>query len=514
MPQTTIEAPALETENRTKPSVENTVAEKPSARPVRQLPDTVYDIIVIGAGSGGLSVALPMHEFGFKVLLIDKSDRKIGGDCLNDGCVPSKALIHAARIVHQAREAARFGLEVQGEVGMANVTQFIHDRQDVIREHENAGYFRNIGLDVALGTARFVSEDMVEVDGSRYRGRKIVIATGSRPRQLSIPGIEQVDFLTNQSIFDLQKLPESLLIIGGGPIGIEMAQAFQRLGTAVTVLHNKPMILNKEAAEISGILYSRLKAEGVRFMLASETVRFADGHHLLIKTKEGKEETLAFDQVLVSIGRVMNTEQLDLPRAGIETNEKGIVVNDYLQTTNSKVYVCGDIAGSLLFSHAAEQQATVLLNNFLSPFKKKLDNRHMSWVTFTDPEVATFGYSEQQLKEKKMSYEKLAMDFSEDDRAVVEEYQYGKVVLYIEKSSLFNWNPKLLGGSMIAPHAGEMFQELVLANTHKLGINAFFNKIYAYPTASTVNKRIVMTKKQQQLTPLVKKLLQLLYKIK
>jgi pyruvate/2-oxoglutarate dehydrogenase complex dihydrolipoamide dehydrogenase (E3) component len=514
MPQTTIEAPAVETANRTEPSVASTVAEKASVRPVKKQPHPVYDIIVIGAGSGGLSVALPMHEFGFKVLLIDKSDKKIGGDCLNDGCVPSKALIHAARTVHKAREATRFGLEVRGEVDMATVTQFVHERQDSIREHENAGYFQNMGIDVALGTARFVAEDLVEVDGSCYRGRKIVIATGSRPRKLSIPGIEQVEFLTNQNVFDLQRLPKRLLIIGAGPIGIEMAQAFQRLGAAVTVVHNKPMILDKEAAEISSILYRRLEGEGIKFILSSETLRFADGHHLLIKSKEGKEETLAFDAVLVSIGRVMNTEQLDLPKAGVETNKRSIVVNEYLQTTNRKVFVCGDIAGSLLFSHAAEQQATVLLNNFLSPLKKKLDNRHMSWVTFTDPEVATFGYSEQQLKEKKIAYEKLSMDFKEDDRAVVEEYQYGRLLLYIEKSSLLNWSPKLLGGSMIAPQAGEMFQELVLANTHKLGINAFFNKIYAYPTASTVNKRIVMAKKQQQITPLVKKLLQLLYKIK
>jgi pyruvate/2-oxoglutarate dehydrogenase complex dihydrolipoamide dehydrogenase (E3) component len=177
------------------------------------------------------------------------------------------------------------------------------------------------------------------------------------------------------------------------------------------------------------------------------------------------------------------------------------------------VYVCGDIAGNLLFSHAAEQQATILLNNFLSPLKKKLDNKHMSWVTFTDPEVATFGHHEDYLKEHNVSYEKLEMDFTEDDRAVVEDYQYGKLILYIEAQSLLNRNPKLLGGSMIAPNAGELFQELVLANTSGLGIDALFNKIYAYPTASAVNKRIVLHKKEEQLTDLVKKGLHFLYKI-
>lgn len=509
MPETILTKPSLGT----KAKAETPGAPKPSAKPAAQEQELLYDIIVIGAGSGGLSVALPLHAFGLKVLLIDKTDQAIGGDCLNDGCVPSKALIHVARQVQQAREATRFGLQVQGEADMVLVTRYVHERQDIIRQHENAGFFRRQGIDVALGTARFVGKEMVEVAGTRYRGRKIVIATGSRPRKLSLPGSDKVNYLTNQSLFDLQQLPKNLLVVGGGPIGIEMAQAFRRLGAAVTVVHNKPLILDKEAEEISEILLQRLKAEGIRFFLEAETLRFADGQHLVVKTKGREEVTLAFDQVLVSIGRELNTGQLDLDQAGIETTDHGIKVNEYLQTTNKRVYVCGDIAGSLLFSHAAEQQAGVLLNNFLSPFKKKLDNRHMSWVTFTDPEVATFGYSEEQLKEKGITYEKISTGFGEDDRAVVEEYQYGRLVLYIEKTNLLNWNPKVLGGSMIAPHAGEMIQELVLANTQRLGINALFNKIYAYPTGSTINKRLVMQKKQEVLTPWVKKIIQLVYRI-
>lgn len=489
------------------------VKTQPLPVPQKKEAEPVYDIIVIGAGSGGLSVALPLHEFGLNVLLIDKTDEAIGGDCLNDGCVPSKALIHVARAVYQARQATRFGIDVQGTVDMAGVARYIAERQSVIRKHENAAFFRRQGMEVALGLARFVGKDVVAVAGTRYRGRKILIATGSRPRALTIPGVEQVRYLTNRSLFDLRQLPKNLLIIGGGPIGIEMAQAFQRLGSAVTVIHNKPMILDKEAEEIAHVVYERLQGEGVRFVLEGEPVRFTDAQHLLVKTSAGTEETLAFDQVLVSIGRELNTEQLALAQAGIATNEQGIVVNDYLQTTNRQVYVCGDVAGSLQFSHAAEQQATVLLNNFLSPFRKKLDNKHMSWVTFTDPEVATFGYSEKQLREKKIGYDKIAMDFSDNDRAVIEEYQYGKLILYIEKSGPFRWNPRLLGGSMVAPHAGEMFQELVLVNTHKIGINAFFDKIYAYPTASTVNKRIVMAKKRDQLTPLVKQAFRFLYKL-
>lgn len=471
-----------------------------------------YDVIVIGAGSGGLSVAIPMQKFGFKVLLIDKSDHAIGGDCLNDGCVPSKSLIYVARIVHHARQARQFGLQVEGDVDIEKVTAYIRSRQNLIRAHENAGFFREMGMDVALGRARFVSQNQVSVDGQTYNGKKIVIATGSRPRQLSIPGSEQVSYLDNRGIFDIRKLPKNLLIIGGGPIGIEMAQAFCRLGSAVTVVHSKSMILNKETEEIACILYKRLQQEGIQFYMETKASRFLGTDRLLIETKEGEKE-LHFDTLLVSIGRQLNTEELDLEKAGIDTDKGRIVVDEHLKTTNKHVYVCGDIAGSLQFSHAAEQHATILLNNFLSPLKKKLDNKHMSWVTFTDPEVATFGYNEEHLKKHNISYEKLEMDFSEDDRAVVEDYQYGKLILYIEEKSLLKRNPKLLGGSMIAPNAGELFGELVLANSARLGIDALFEKIYAYPTASAVNKRIVLHKKEEQLTDLVKKGLHFLYKI-
>ncbi len=474
---------------------------------------TPYDIIVIGAGSGGLSIAIPMQKFGFRVLLIDKSDHAIGGECLNDGCVPSKALIHVARQVHQARQATAYGLQVSGAVDMAQVMAYVKNRQAEIRDHENAAFFRREGMDVALGAARFTGRNQVEVSGKVYHGKKIVIATGSRPRELKIPGVENVRYLTNQNLFELKKLPGKLVVIGGGPIGIEMAQAFRRLGSEVTVVHSKEMILEKEAPEIAGVLYQRLRAEGITFHLRAEAHSFPDPRHLLIKTRDGQELTLPFDQLLAGIGRELRYQELGLEMAGIATVKHGLMVNEYLQTSNPDVYVCGDIAGSLKFSHAAEQQATILLNNFLSPLKKKLDNTHMSWVTFTDPEVATFGASEETLREDKVDYEKLTLDFTEDDRAVVEDYQYGKLVLYIEKGSLLNRNPKLLGGSMVAPGAGEMFQELVLAHTQGLGINVFFDKIYPYPTASAVNKRIVLHKKEEQLTGLVKKGLHLLYKI-
>ncbi len=288
-----------------------------------------YDMIVIGAGSGGLSVALPMHTFGFKVLLIDKSGHAIGGDCLNDGCVPSKALIHAARKVHQARQAAAFGLEVRGEADMGKVAAYVKSRQAIIREHENAQFFREMGLDVALGTAQFVAPDQIGVGGQVYEGKNIVIATGSRPRKLTIPGAERVDYLTNQSIFDLTRLPENLLVIGGGPIGIEMAQAFRRLGAAVTVVHSKAMILDKEAPEIARVLHERLRGEGIRFYLGAEAVAFPDPNHLRVRTGDGPEAILPFDAVLVAIGRELNWEDLELAKGEIETEGRGGQVDSH-----------------------------------------------------------------------------------------------------------------------------------------------------------------------------------------
>ncbi|QHT71151.1 FAD-dependent oxidoreductase [Rhodocytophaga rosea] len=472
----------------------------------------LYDIIVIGAGSAGLSIALPMHEFGFKVLLIDKSDHQIGGDCLNDGCVPSKSLIHVARQVYQANHSQEFGMNISGKVDMSKVWKYVKERQNIIRKHENAAFFRNMGIEVALGTASFVSADEIEVSGQVYKGKKIVIATGSRPKKLQIPGIEQVKWYDNQSIFAIDFLPDKLLVIGGGPIGVELGQAFSRLGSQVSIVHNKAHILDKEEPEITTILQERLLKEGITFHLQAEVLSFTNSNTVAVR-QDDKQLSLTFDAVLVAAGRELNIESLQLSTAGIETENGNIKVNKYLQTTNKHVFVCGDVAGNLKFSHAAEQQATILLNNFLSPLKKPLDNKHMSWVTFTDPEVATFGYSLKELKDKKIAFEKLSLDFDEDDRAVVEDYQYGKLILYIEQKKLLNQNPKILGGTMIAPNAGELIQELILANSAGMGIEALFNKIYPYPTASAVNKRIILNKKREQLTPFVKKVLHTLYNI-
>lgn len=474
--------------------------------------EKMYDIIVIGAGSGGLSVGLTMNKFGFKVLMISKTDNEIGGDCLNDGCVPSKALIHVARIAHAAKTASHFGLEMNGKVDIKKAIEYVYSRQEIIREHEDAKALRNKGIIVALGEAKFINDKKVEVDGIVYEGNKIIIATGSLPVKLKIPGTELVKYYDNKSIFHIDDLPDRLLVIGGGPIGIEMAQAFLRLGTKVSVVHNHRMILQHDETSVAEVLYKKLQHEGIEFYMEANTERFSSATEAVLKLKNGDTTNVVFDAVFVGVGRQLVLDTLQLSNAGIEVKDKKIVRDKYLRTTNKNVFVCGDVAGDLMFSHAAEFHARILLNNFFSPIKKKLNNDHMSWVTFTDPEIATFGLNEKQLEERGIKYNKLEQDFSGDDRAITDNYQYAKTILYTSKGSLIK-KEKILGGTMVAPNAGELIQELILANTSGLSIKSIFNKIYPYPVASRVNQHLIVKHKQKSLTPGLIKILQVAYKI-
>ncbi|HEY7536181.1 MAG TPA: NAD(P)/FAD-dependent oxidoreductase [Thermodesulfobacteriota bacterium] len=466
-----------------------------------------YDIIVIGAGSGGLNIAGFMNRAGFKVLLIDKSDRSIGGDCLNTGCVPSKALIHVARLLKNAKEANRFGLTVNGRADINKVLGYVKEKQEVIRVHENAEHFHKIGIDVALGEARFAGSDLVTVENRTYRGKKIILATGSHPRRLVVPGIENIKYETNETIFDLKRLPEHLLVVGGGPIGIELGQAFRQLGSEVTVVEAESKFLPKESPEIAEILRCHMEREGVNFIFNASVNEFTSPNQAIIMTKDKKETSVNFDTVLVSIGREYNLDGLSLEKAGIELDETGrrLKVNEYLQTTNKRVYVSGDVAGSYQFTHAAEVHAGVIINNFFSPFRKKLNNDHMAWVTYTSPEIATFGLNEEKLQKRGISYQKVVFDFEEDDRAIVDEAQDGKLILYIAKN-------RILGGSMVAENAGELCQELILANSSGLKLKNIFGKVYPYPTASRVNKRIISLYYANRLTPFAKRVLHLFYR--
>jgi len=465
-----------------------------------------YEIICIGAGSGGLNIASFTNRIGLKTLLVDKTDKNIGGDCLNFGCVPSKALIHISKLFHQAKQANKFGLRTSGIADINKVTKYIDNKKEYIREHESADYFRKKGMDVALGTAKFINKNTIEVNNQQYSAKKIIIATGSRPRKLKIPGIESLtdgkELFTNENIFNIKKLPRNLLVIGGGPIGCELGQAFARLGSKVTIVA-RSTILNKETKEVQKIMNEQLDKELTIINNTIPTKILGTNRILVEDTKTKKQSKLDFDAILVSIGRDLNTK-LDLEKAGVEMDDKGkIKVNEYLQTTNKNILTCGDIAGGFKFTHAAELHAGVILNNAFSPIKKKLNYDKFSWVTFTDPEIATWGQSEEQLKEKGIDYTKLVSDLKHDDRSITDS-ESGKLILYIN-------NNHIMGGTLIRNGAGEIAQELILATHINLKLKDIFSKIYAYPTASRINQSIIANHMGKNLSDFTKKLLKFFY---
>ena len=461
----------------------------------------MHDIIVIGAGAGGLNIASFMNKVGFKVLLVEKEDKKIGGDCLNTGCVPSKALIHISKLIKNSKQAEKFSLTKTGKVDLAKVMKYVNEKREFIRKHENADYFRKQGIDIALGTAKFVSKNSIRVNEITYSAKKIIIATGSRPKILDVPGMKKVNYLTNENIFELKKLPKHLVVVGGGPIGLELGQAFRRLGSEVTILIRGDKFLPKESKEVADILLEQLKKEGIEVLFNTHITKFTSSNEALLNNKS----KINFNEILISIGRDRNFKDLDLEKAGIQYNEKGILRDILLRTTNKDVLLSGDIVGGYMFTHSAELHASIIINNFFSPFKKEFSQDKFAWVTFTDPEIATFGLNEEQLKQRRIKYEKLEMPFAHDDRAIVDDSPEGKLILFISSKN------RILGGTMIGTGAGELSQELIFAMANDLPIKSFLNKIYPYPTATRINKAIIGSHIMKKISPFTKKILKFLY---
>lgn len=476
---------------------------------------TKFDIIVIGAGAGGLGVAIGMAKFGFDVLMIERRRENFGGECLNSGCVPSKALIHIADLVKKGREAEAYGVSTSGSVNLKKVMGYVHHRQDIIRHHESAEYLeREEGISIKIGEASFVNKNSVEVKGERFSAKKILVATGSKPRMIETRGMERVKILTNENLFEIEELPENLLVIGGGPIGMEMSQCFARFGSKVTVVEAKDRIMGKELPVVSSLVQERLEVDGVDFRLKHKLIEFDSPNTAILEDKKGKKSSVKCDAVLVGIGREIDYQGLGLEKAGVEMKEGKPVIDDYLRAKGNKSIVfAGDAAHNMLFSHAAELHTTILLTNFFTPwpFKKKLHFDHFSWCTFTDPEVCTFGISESDIKEHGISYDRIEHDFELDDRAVVSDYRYGKLILFLKKNRINPRNGKILGGTVVAPHGGEMAQELIMAIHQGLGAGAIFNKTYPYPVQSRVHKMALVEEFSGGISSGIKKLLRFLY---
>jgi len=479
---------------------------------------STYDIICIGAGSGGLNVAGFMNKAGFNVLLIDKSDKHIGGDCLNFGCIPSKTLIEASKLVASAKEAQKYGIKITGKVNLKKVSDHINKKKEQIREHENAAHFQKKGIDVVLGLAKFTGKNSITVNGKEYTAKKIILATGAQNRKMKVEGIEKVKIQTNETIFNLTKLPKHLLIIGAGPIGIELGQAFNNLGCKVTIIEHGDQFLKREDPDIAAVLHKQIDQEKIKIHFSCDPVEFPTSKSVIFKNnKTGKSQKMNFDEILISIGRVPTIDGLDIEKAGIERqkdNKGKLVVDDYLRTTNKDVIVCGDVAGSYQFTHAAEMHAAVIIHNLFTPrmlpfLKKKINYDHIAWVTYTHPEIATFGVNQSQLRERKISYELFDYDFEHDDRAITSDSTYGRSKVYVGTKG--KQKGKILGGTMIADAAGELIQELILAKKANLDIKHIFGKVYPYPTASRVNKYTIRPWFARKLNERTKRIFKWLY---
>jgi dihydrolipoamide dehydrogenase len=470
-----------------------------------------YDIIVIGGGSAGLTVASGSVKFGLKVALIDKE--KLGGDCLNYGCVPSKTIIQSAKVVSLIRRAKEFGLnETPVSFDFVNVMSHVHDVINKIGEHDDPERFKKMGVDVIFGEPKFLSPMELEINGRKIKGKKFVISTGSRSFAPPIEGLKETGFITHVEAFYLKTLPESLIIIGGGPIGIEFCQTFRRFGSDVTVIEMMDRVLSKEDEDISKALEEILTKEGVKLYTRTKVKRVftENGKKAVICERNGREITFRADEILVAVGRAPNVEGLNLEAAGVEYNKNGIAVNDRLQTTAKNIWACGDVVGPYLFTHTAEYQAGIVVRNALFRLPAKADYSVVPWTTFTDPEVAHVGMTESEAKGKGIKYGVYKHYYSDVDRAVTEVEGMGFI-----KIITTGWKGKIIGAHIIGPSAGELIHELVIATRKGLTVKDISSTIHVYPTLALGTRQTTDLYFREKLysSGLIQKLLKLFVKI-
>ncbi|MEO8945204.1 MAG: mercuric reductase [Gemmatimonadaceae bacterium] len=445
-----------------------------------------YDMIVIGGGSAGLVTSAGCAGIGARVALVAQG--RLGGECLWNGCVPSKAMIACARAASEARHAARFGVAVRDvSVDFGGVMRWIREAQQSIAPHDSPERFRSLGVDVITGAASFAGHRRVTVNGQTLEAKRITIATGSVPAIPPVKGLDTVPFLTNETIFDLDQQPRTLLILGGGPVGLELAQAFARLGTTVHVVEMAAQLLPREDRELADMLGDCLRADGVTLLLGTKASRVAavDGSIQLTATKgDGSEVTLRGDALLVATGRTANIKSLELDKGGIEANDTGIVVDDTLRTSARGVWAAGDCVGPLRFTHVAEYDARLVVRNAFFPFASKANHDGIPWVTYTAPELAHVGLTPDAARQRYGDSVKVwSKPFSEVDRAVTDGHTHGMVKLVTDHRG------KILGGHILGHGAGDMIGEITIAMHNGLSAAKLANTIHPYPTYSDAIRR-------------------------
>ncbi|MFT5124293.1 MAG: pyruvate/2-oxoglutarate dehydrogenase complex dihydrolipoamide dehydrogenase (E3) component [Kiritimatiellia bacterium] len=470
-------------------------------------PQNPYNLVVIGAGTAGLVTAAGAAGLGAKVALIER--HFMGGDCLNYGCVPSKALIRCATAVHDVKSAGAYSVHVPGEpeADFAQVMERMRKLRSQISENDSVQRFTDLGVDVFLGEGKFVSSDTVEVDGKLLRFRKAVIATGARAASPPIPGLDQIDYLNNENLFNLTERPARMLVVGGGPIGCEMAQTFQRLGTEVTLIDRAPHVLSKEDADAAAVVQNAMIADGVNLQLAAKDLRFeARGEQKAAfwVDREGVSQETVADAVLIAVGRAPNVSNMGLETVGVEFDlRKGVTVTDRLQTTNPKIFAAGDVCSRYQFTHAADFLARIVIANSLFGGRQKASDLIIPWATYTDPQIAHVGITEHQAKEDGIAIDTYIQPLEDVDRAILDGDNEGFVKIHTKKDGA-----EILGATIVARHGGDMIGELVMAMKYKVGLGKVSSVIHPYPTQAEAIRKLGDQYNRTRLTPFVLGLMQ------
>jgi pyruvate/2-oxoglutarate dehydrogenase complex dihydrolipoamide dehydrogenase (E3) component len=457
----------------------------PPKRPTKAADGSLTaDLCIVGAGSGGLSVAAGAVQMGASVVLIEKGE--MGGDCLNTGCVPSKALIAAGHVAHTVRHGARFGVSGhEPAIDFRKVHDHVHAVIDAIAPHDSVERFEGLGVTVIKAAGRFLDAGTVEAAGQRIKARRFVVATGSRAAVPPIPGLADVPFLTNESVFELTERPGHLIVVGGGPIGIEMAQAFRRLGSQVTVVE-KFGILAKDEPEAVAVVRSALLADGVPLHEKTGIAKVAaagNGIEVRLEPDGGTPLSIAGTHILIAAGRKANVDHLGLDAAGIRHSPRGIEVDARLRSSNPKVFAIGDVAGGPQFTHIAGYHAGIVIRNALFGLPAKVDYAALPWVTYTDPELAHVGLTEADARKAGHDVSILIGQMAGNDRAQAEQATDGLAKIVLAKGG------RILGATLVGPHAGELIAMWGLAISQKAKIGALASMIVPYPTLSDISKR-------------------------
>lgn len=469
---------------------------------VNPVPSGRYNLVVIGAGTAGLVTAAGAAGLGAKVALIERG--LMGGDCLNVGCIPSKALISAGRIAATLKRANEFSVSFTGSADddFGAVMQRMRRLRAKISPNDSAQRFRDLGVDVYFGQASFVDSNTVDVNGTRLKFKRAVIATGARAAAPPISGLNSVDYLTNESLFSLTELPRRLGVIGAGPIGCEMAQTFAQLGSEVFVVENEHGILPREDRDAAEIVYQAMLRDGVKLLCCGKNLAIKNEGGIRLSVEShgaGYEEPI--DQLLVSVGRAPNVDGMNLDGVGVEYHKKGITVNDRMQTTNPMIYAAGDVCSPFQFTHAADFMARIVIQNALFKGRKKSSSLVIPWCTYTSPEIAHVGLYEHQAKERNIEIDTYVQKFHDVDRAILEGEENGFVKVLVKKGT-----DQIVGSTIVARSAGDLISEVTLAMTNKIGLGKIAATIHPYPTQAEAIRKLGDQFNRTKLTPFVKKL--------